>query len=210
MTLGSNNGQLNSSTRDVFSTLPPELLLKIYKEPSLLSPLSIGISRVHRPYATANAYHSVLITGADVERTLAAFGETMRVNPGLGGLVERFEVREGREREKAYSEGQAPGWLEGCFVDAFEAMVNVKTIVVYRKGVEEVLTRRVLETKAWDSVRKLIVHSPDPIPYASLAHIHLARSVQSHPTYSVHPTDAVIIYCTDHCESSKSVLQCND
>lgn len=163
------------SQRDVFTTLPPELLLQIWRDPELhLSPSSVAISSTLLPYARRNAYRQLHV---DSDITLAALGERLALNPELGELVDEVEIKQEQRRGGDFGGGSA--WLEASFVKAFEGLTRVQRISMNRRDVGELLTPRIMSSAAFRSAGRLELASEESnIEWLALRYLHLSTGLR--------------------------------
>ncbi|ORY85331.1 hypothetical protein BCR35DRAFT_53189 [Leucosporidium creatinivorum] len=165
--------------RDVFTTLPPELLTQIWDDDTLqLAPSAIAISKTHLLHARRNAYRSLHI---DSDITLAALGEQLGQTPYLGLLVDEIEIKE-EAKSRSGLEADFTGaasWLEASFIKAFEGMPHVKKISITRCNPGELLSARIMASAAFKSATTLQLASGDNIDYSALRNLHLSPSLKT-------------------------------
>lgn len=113
----------------------------------------------------------------DSDITLAALGETLKRSPHLGELVDCITLNE--ERDVATGMAHDEIWLEESFVRAFEGLTHVKTIRIHRTDLHVLLSHRILQTAAFKSATKLVLSSPNNIPYSALRHLHYSSSLRT-------------------------------
>lgn len=56
-------------------------------------------------------------------------------------------------------------------------MPNLEEIQIHRTDLSSFLTSQLINTKAFQNIKTLILSSPNPIPYSALQHLHLSKSL---------------------------------